>query len=256
MTTPAVTYFHNATTSFLASAVHTLDRTILVCDAFVIARRLHMVVSAKLLIAMGQVFPIIGSSQVAECGQQAVAAMVVWRAARGPQRALQPFCKGDEAFAAEDDMGMFEAGIGKAEVIQQTVEQLPSDRDFQTAHVGKIRQAQPSGLLDLTEDDFLLCAMFGAPEPNAPFHREPDAAPKLRLTAWYLLINCDSTNAWCSLKQGDNLRVEDIGRWIWSPASSRFCLLRGKADILPYAKSGGSPDRSLGGSNRDGIILT
>ncbi|SEI21656.1 hypothetical protein SAMN05216228_108410 [Rhizobium tibeticum] len=64
--------------------------------------------------------------------------MVTRRTTKRPQSILQAFGKSDEAFAAEDDVGMFEAGIGKAEVLQQMIERLPRDGNAQGGHVGKV----------------------------------------------------------------------------------------------------------------------
>ncbi len=50
--------------------------------------------------------------------------MVKRRAAKEPERVLQPFGQRHEAFATEDHMGVFEAGIGEPEVIKQVIERL------------------------------------------------------------------------------------------------------------------------------------
>ena len=60
-------------------------------------------------------------------------------------------------------MGVFEAGPGKPEVIEQMVEWLARDRHAQAAHIGKIRQSKPARLVNLAEDHLLLFAVNGMP---------------------------------------------------------------------------------------------
>ena len=56
--------------------------------------------------------------EVAECRRQTVTPMIKRRAAHGPQGILKPFGQRDKALAAENDVGMFEAGPDKPEVIK------------------------------------------------------------------------------------------------------------------------------------------
>ena len=50
--------------------------------------------------------------------------MLLGDAAQSPQGVLQPLRQSNGAFAAEHDMGVFEAGKGQAEVIKSAVEDL------------------------------------------------------------------------------------------------------------------------------------
>ena len=54
--------------------------------------------------------------EVAECRRQAVAAVIERRTAHGPQGILKSFGQRDEAFPAENDMGVFEARTSKPRV--------------------------------------------------------------------------------------------------------------------------------------------
>ena len=72
----------------LEMAVRAFDRAVLVGDADVVARRGHAVVAHQRRIALRDVFPRIGG-QVAERCRQAIAAVLLWRAAERPQRVLQ-----------------------------------------------------------------------------------------------------------------------------------------------------------------------
>ena len=56
-------------------------------------------------------------SRLRNARRQAVGAVLERRAAQRPQGVLQSFGQGHEAFAAQDDVGVFEARIGEAEVV-------------------------------------------------------------------------------------------------------------------------------------------
>jgi hypothetical protein len=71
----------------LEVAVRALDRSVLVRDAGVVARRLHGVVAHEALVALGQVDLRVGV-EVTERRRQAVAAMLLRHAAERPQRVL------------------------------------------------------------------------------------------------------------------------------------------------------------------------
>ena len=89
--------------------VRTLNRAVLVCDTRIVARRRHAIVAHQRSVTLRQILPRV-DPQIAERRRQAVAAMLARHAAERPQRVLQALGKSDEAFAAEHDMGMFEAG--------------------------------------------------------------------------------------------------------------------------------------------------
>ena len=139
-------------------AVRSFDGTVLMGDAAIVAGGPHAVMGAKLLVATRQILARI-PVQIAERGGQTVAAMLVRCSAEQPQGILQPLRQGHEALAAENDMGVLEAGIGEPEMIEPMVERLARDRDREISHVGEIRQAEPAGFMHLTEDDFLFLAM-------------------------------------------------------------------------------------------------
>ncbi|MCY1301877.1 hypothetical protein D9M70_515110 [compost metagenome] len=117
---------------------------------------------AQVLIAVCQIDLGIGI-EVAEGGRQAVAAVIERRTADRPQGVLKSLGQGDKAFAAKDDMGVFEARPNQPEVIEQMVERLTGDRHAEAAHVGKIRQPQPAGLVRLAEDHLLRLTVNGPP---------------------------------------------------------------------------------------------
>ena len=64
----------------------------------------------------------------------------------------------ETAFAAEHDMGVFEAGIDGAEMMESTLEGRAADGNGEGAHVGKVGQAHAPRLMRLTEN----CLSFSA----------------------------------------------------------------------------------------------
>src|ERR1700728_4877692 len=118
--------------------VDAFDRAVFVSDALVVAGRCHAIMGADLLVAAGEGLFFRGA-EVTEGCRQAVAAMMERRAAKRPERILQPFGQSNEAFAAENDMAVLKAGPGEPEVIEQMIERPASNRDAEAAHVGKIR---------------------------------------------------------------------------------------------------------------------
>ena len=109
----------------LEMAVGTLDRAVLVADAGIVAGRRHAVMGAERLVARRQILLGVGV-EIAEGRREAVAAMLLGNAAQRPQGVLQPFRQRDETFAAEHDMGVFEAGERQTEVIEPAVEDWPA----------------------------------------------------------------------------------------------------------------------------------
>src|SRR5271165_762106 len=100
--------------------MRTLDRAVLVGDAGIVARRRHAVMRAQRLVAARQTLRRVGV-KIAESGRQAVAAMLLGNAAQGPQGVLQSLGQRHKTFTAEHDMGVFEAGKGKTEVIEPMI---------------------------------------------------------------------------------------------------------------------------------------
>ena len=104
-------------------------------DAGIVAGRRHAVMGAERLVALRQILLGVGV-EIAEGRRETVAAMLLGNAAQRPQGVLQPFRQRDKAFAAEHDMGVFEAGEGQAEVIESAIEKLAGDGD---AEIGRPR---------------------------------------------------------------------------------------------------------------------
>ena len=90
------------------------------------------------VIAARQIFPGV-TVQVAERSRQAVAAMLEGNATQCPQGILQSLGQGNEAFAAENNVGMLETGEDQPEVIEHMLERLTRDGHPGRPHVGEVR---------------------------------------------------------------------------------------------------------------------
>ena len=99
----------------LEMAVGALDRAILVADAGIVAGRRHAVMGAECFVALRQILLGIGV-EITEGRRETVAATLLGNAAHRPQGVLEPFRQRDKTFAAEHDVGVFEAGKGQSEV--------------------------------------------------------------------------------------------------------------------------------------------
>jgi hypothetical protein len=83
----------------------------------------HAIVAAQLVVAARQVVPGL-VVEIAEGGRQAVASVLERHSAQRPQVVLETFGEGDEALAAEHDMGVLEAGPGAPDVLAPMLERL------------------------------------------------------------------------------------------------------------------------------------
>jgi hypothetical protein len=162
---------------------------------------------AKLIVSVGEIDLGIGV-EVAECRRQAVAPMIERRTAHGPQGILKPFSQRDKAFAAENDMSVFEARPDKPEVIEQVIKRLAGDGHTKTAGVGKIRKAQSAWLVRLAEDDLLRFAMDSTPRPDASFKRAADTFREFWMSAQHLVVDSDGTDTGCGLQERDDFGLE------------------------------------------------
>ena len=204
----------------LEMAVRPLDGAVLMGDAGSVAGRLHAIMAAQVVVAARQILPGL-AVEIAEGGRQAVASVLARHSAQRPQGVLETFGKGDEALAAEHDVGVLEAGPGEAEVIEPMLERLAGDGDAGPAHVGEVRQAEAAGLVALPEDHLLLLAMDRPPCPDAPLQRAPDAAAERGMAPQHLLEDGDGTNAGRRLQERHDLAIENVGERIGTAAPAR-----------------------------------
>ena len=163
-------------------AMRAFDRTILVRHAGIVAGRRHAVVVAERLVACRQILFGVGA-EIAERGREAVASVLLGNPAQRPQGVLQPFRQGYKTFAAEHDMGVFEAGERQTEVIEPAVQQLAGDGDAKIGDLGEVRQAHAARRMLLAEDHLPIRAVHRPPCPNAPLKRPPRPGTQLRMPA-------------------------------------------------------------------------
>jgi hypothetical protein len=170
-------------------------------------------------------------------------------AAERPQRILQPLGKGDEALAAEHDLGMLPAGEGQAEVIQTMIERHAGDADVAITHAGKVGQTKPARRMLLPEDHILLGTVERPPGSDTPLQRTADTGADLRVAATDLVENGNRPQPRDTLKQGHHLAIPDRGQRVSSPPAPRRFLLRRQPGVLFDAIGGGDAEPGLGRGN-------
>src|SRR5579859_1314860 len=141
--------------SALEMAMGAFDRAVLMGDTAIVASGLHSIVSAQQVVTRGEILAS-GPIQIAERGRQTVAAMLARCTAERPECILQPFGQSHIALASEDDMGVFKAGVNQPEVVEPMIQGLSCNANAHVPHLGKIRQAHLTRLMNLAEHDFLL----------------------------------------------------------------------------------------------------
>src|SRR3546814_5056998 len=86
-----------------------------------------------------------------------------------PQRILQVFRKGGKALPAQHDSCMLPATRRQAEVVEAIAQGLAGNRDLEAIAYREIRQALPTGLMMLREEDLLLTAVQCPPAGDPAF---------------------------------------------------------------------------------------
>jgi len=175
------------------------------------------------------------------------------RAAERPEGVLQSFRQRDEAFTAEHHMGMFEAGIDEAEVIEPVIKDHAAYGDVEVAHVGKVGQAHAPGFMRLAEDHLAFGAMQSAPRANAPLQRAADSIPEFWMAPDHLLEDRDWPQARRRRQHRHDFLLENGAERIGAPPFAPFDLCRWQAWVLFDAIGRGCAERRLG--RRDGNRL-
>jgi hypothetical protein len=112
-------------------AVWALNRSVLVCQAGIVAGECHALGSAHGLAAAGEIF-LCGRVEGAEGDREAVGSVLAGHAAERPEGILQPFGDRHEALAAEHDVGVLEAGVVRSEAVEPLVGAQAGDGDAET----------------------------------------------------------------------------------------------------------------------------
>ena len=233
------------------------DRAVLVRDARVVAGCGHAVMAHQRRVAFRDVFPRIGR-QVAERRRQAVAAMLLGRATERPQRVLQALGQRREAFAAEHDVRVLEAGEDEPEVIEPMIERLAGDRDAQTTRVGEVGQSQSARFMLLAEDHVLFGSVKRPPGQDAPLQRAADVGIEVGMTPAQFLEHANHPDAGRGFQDRHDLGIPVRLKRIRSPPASRLGFGRGQTRIglNPISAGGRKPCHRRGGlrGKRSSII--
>jgi hypothetical protein len=149
--------------------------------------------------------------------------MLLRCAAKRPERVLQALGQGREAFAAEHDVSVLEAGEDEPEVIEAMIERLAGDGDAERAGVGEVGQPEPAGLVRLAEDHLLLWPMERPPGEDPSLQRAADIGVEVGMTPAQLLKHADHPDARRSLQDRRDLGVPvGLGSGRRRPLGSAF----------------------------------
>jgi hypothetical protein len=100
---------------------------------------------------------------------QAIGAVPFGDPSQFPQGILQALAEALEALGEADGAGL-PVGVGEHEVIDHVVERLAEDGDAELGHAGEVALGEPTGLVDLCEEDLL----------GRPFEDTPSLDPPLQ----------------------------------------------------------------------------
>jgi len=106
------------------------------------------------------------------------------------------------------------------------IERLACDGDAEPAHVGEVRQAQPSRRMLLAKDHVAVGTVERAPAGDAALQGPPHARVDARMPAAKLLENRHRADARRGLQHRYDLAVPYSGKWVGAAASARLLLLR------------------------------
>ena len=232
-----------------------LDRAILVADAGIVAGRRHAVMGAECFVALRQILLGIGV-EITEGRRETVAAMLLGNAAHRPQGVLEPFRQRDKTFAAEHDVGVFEAGKGQSEVIKSAIEDLAGDGHPEISHFREVRQAHPARRMLLAKDDLPIRPVHRPPGPDAPLERPPRSGAQVRMAAAEFLEDGDRPQSRRGLQHRDDFITPDIGEGIGSASFSPHPLLARKPGIRFEPVGGRRAKSGLRAGNRRRMVAT
>ena len=182
--------------------------------------------------------------------------MLLRRAPETLEGVLQPLGQGGEALAARHGMGVRVAGPGHPEVIKQVVERLSGNGDAQPAHVGEVGQAHPARLVALPEDHLLVGAIPGLPIAYPPLQGAANVGIQFGMAAKKVVEDRHWADLRGGPKDGRNLRIENVGERVRTPAAAGSLLLGGRpwVGLLPVARR--SAEARLGSGHGNGIFLS
>lgn len=119
---------------------------------------------------------------------------------------------------------MLEVAARQPEVIEQVIQWLSGDRNFQIVHVRKIGQAEPSRFVPLSENDFVILPVQGTLVANAPLQGSPGAEHRLGVSPPQFLEDRDRPKAGSSLQHRHDHFIKDTTGKGDRPTSAARCL--------------------------------
>ena len=152
--------------------------------------------------------------------------------AQRPERSLQTLGQRREALAAENHLGMPEAGPGKPEVIQHVIQLLPGNGDAESLHPGEVRQAEPARPVRLLEHDIPIGTVPGPPVADAPLQGAPDGRVQIGVTLHQLPEHGHRPDVGISLEKRHDLAVEYSGQRVRTAPAPR-CPFQGRKRRVP-----------------------
>ena len=233
-------------------AVGAFDGAVFMGDAPVVAGGIHAVVFAKAMVFGGGIVAG-GPREVLEGGREAVGPVLPGGAADGMEGVLQPFGERGEAFAAQHDMDVGEAGERQPEVAEHVIQLPAGNVDAQIAHAGEVRDAHPAGRVVLQEDDLLLGAVLGLPFAHPPLQGALDARLQFGMEAHHFLVDGHGPDAGAGLKYLLHF-VDDIRKRVSSPPAAPRLRLRERVGLRIEPVAGRAAEAGLGGGHRDGVF--
>jgi len=175
--------------------------------------------------------------------------MLQRRAAEAPKRVLQALRQGDEALAAQHDLGMAPAAERQAEVVQQVRERLAGDRDAEFGAVGEVRQPLLTRRMLLPEDHLLLRPVQRLPMADPAFEGAADAIGEVGVATPQFAQDSHRAQAGSGAEHWHNLAVPDRGQRIGSSTSAGLALVRRRAGIGLKAGARAGTEPGLGGQS-------
>ena len=126
--------------------------------------------------------------------------------------------------AAEHHVGVLEARVGQAEVIQQMLKRLTGDGDTDVSGSSEVGQTEATGWIPLREDHLLFGAMQGAPAAHAPLQGASHAGRELGIAAAQFFEDGHGTQSRALDQQRHHFFLEDAAQRV-AAAAATGCLL-------------------------------
>ena len=179
------------------------------------------------------------------------------RTAQLPQRILQVLRKGGKALPAQHDSRMLPATRRQAEVVKAIGQGLAGNGDLETVAYREIRQALPTRLMMLREEDLLLAAVQGPPAGDPAFQCSPYRIGNSIIAELVLecLENRDGNDA-VNLEQLLDTRPEWLERIGAGAPVALLLLLGGKLRIVLDPACAALADTGLGSRDGLGVLAT